>query len=174
MSEREDGFTLIELLLVMAITTILVGAVASALITSFTVLGQADDRVTSTRDSQLSSLYFTADVQSARSVLTTNPCPALPGFLVGLELDDGVVVYSVTSDAAGERQLQRRRVVGGPAERCSTSGGVQVLARSLRADASPVLSCTPAPCSAAARRLQLSVPSVDFDFVLTGARRVTS
>lgn len=171
MDDRDDGFTLVEVLLVIVITTIIIGALAAALITSIRVSTETDERVLATRDAQLTSLYFTNDVQSAQSVLTSNPadCAAPSGFLLGLVVDDGKVVYRTLTSAAGELQLERRRCV------IAGATSTQVLARDLNPAKPPVLTCPPAAsCPADARKLQLKITTFDYDFTLRGTRRVTS
>jgi prepilin-type N-terminal cleavage/methylation domain-containing protein len=60
----ESGFTLVELLVVAALLGIVVVAVSSALIVGLRTFAGTDNRIVSSTDAQLLSVYLPADLQS--------------------------------------------------------------------------------------------------------------
>ena len=61
----EAGFTLMELVVTVAILPIIVGAIAVALISVFSLQGTVSSRVSNSNDELVASAYFNKDVQSA-------------------------------------------------------------------------------------------------------------
>ena len=75
----DAGFTLIEMVVTIAILPIVVGAIAVALISVFSLQGTVSSRVTDSNDALVASAYFNKDVQEhgadddvAERVLRTN------------------------------------------------------------------------------------------------------
>ena len=62
---RDAGFTLVELLIVLVVLPIVVGAIAYALIATFSLQSGASHRLTNTDDAQVVASTFEKDVQSA-------------------------------------------------------------------------------------------------------------
>ena len=86
--ELDDaGFTLIELIITIAILPIVVGGIAVALISVFTLQGSVSNRVSDSNDALVSSSTFNKDVQSAQEIetVTTPACGSTGQQLVGLE-----------------------------------------------------------------------------------------
>lgn len=69
--EGDEGFTLIELLVVIVILPLVVGAIATGMISSFTNSGTTKTRLADSHDAQITSTYFVRDVQSAQFVSTS-------------------------------------------------------------------------------------------------------
>jgi prepilin-type N-terminal cleavage/methylation domain-containing protein len=87
-NRNERGFTLIELLIVVTIIPIIIGALASGLITVFSLQSSVSNRLGDTSDAQVVAASFTKDVQSASSIETnaTPLCgPTTETQLLGLE-----------------------------------------------------------------------------------------
>jgi hypothetical protein len=74
------GFTLIELVVVVAILPLVVGGIAVALISVFSLQSSVSNRVSDSNDALVASTVFNRDVQSSQMVTTdTNPSdPAVP------------------------------------------------------------------------------------------------
>ncbi len=70
---EEGGFTLIELLVVLVILPLIIGAVAEAIIVSFESQPTTSNRLSNTTNAELTSEYFTRDVQGASEVTTDQP-----------------------------------------------------------------------------------------------------
>jgi prepilin-type N-terminal cleavage/methylation domain-containing protein len=102
-NHSERGFTLIELLIVVTIIPLIIGALASGLITVFSLQSSVSNRLGDTSDAQVVAASFTKDVQSASSIETTATplCgPTAQTQLLGLE-------WGGTSEAASYvEQLQ--------------------------------------------------------------------
>jgi hypothetical protein len=84
-SRNEDGFTLIELVIVTLVLPIVIGAIALALVSIFSIQGSVSGRLTGSGDAQVMSSNFEEDVQSAalvsaplqgiKYIAPTNPAP---------------------------------------------------------------------------------------------------
>ena len=70
--DGDAGFTLIELIIVVAILPIVVGAIAVALLSVFSLQGSVTNRVSDSNDALVASAYFNRDVQSATN-MTVQP-----------------------------------------------------------------------------------------------------
>jgi prepilin-type N-terminal cleavage/methylation domain-containing protein len=87
-NRSERGFTLIELLIVVTIIPLIVGALATGLITVFSLQSSVSNRLGDSSDAQVVAASFTKDVQSASSIETygTTLCgPTTQTQLLGLE-----------------------------------------------------------------------------------------
>ena len=73
------GFTLIELVVVVAILPLVVGGIAVALISVFSLQNSVSNRVSDSNDALVASTVFNRDVQSAQ-MFTTDPNPRRPGW----------------------------------------------------------------------------------------------
>lgn len=71
-NRSESGFTLIELLIVILILPLIVGAIAVALVSVFSLQGSTSNRVADASDAQVVSANFENDVHGATEI-TTNP-----------------------------------------------------------------------------------------------------
>jgi prepilin-type N-terminal cleavage/methylation domain-containing protein len=69
-TQGDGGFTLIELLVVLVILPMIIGAVAEATIVSFENQPSTSNRLSDTTNAELTSEYFTRDVQGASEVTT--------------------------------------------------------------------------------------------------------
>ncbi|HUA94957.1 MAG TPA: prepilin-type N-terminal cleavage/methylation domain-containing protein [Acidimicrobiales bacterium] len=162
----EEGFTLIELLIVLVIIPLVMGAVATVLITSFENQQGLQTKLSDSSDATVTTEFYVRDVESATAVTTTSApqsrafvCgqngtglePGSTNFLLGLELDGGATVsyYEWSPSAASwppapalETDLVRIFCSG-------TTGtpGRTVLSHSVTATAvAPTVSCiTPIP-----------------------------
>jgi prepilin-type N-terminal cleavage/methylation domain-containing protein len=80
MASRSDdsaGFTLMELVVVVAILPIVLGGIAVALVSVFSLQNSVSNRVSDSNDALIASSVFNRDAQSAQ-MLTTDPNPADP------------------------------------------------------------------------------------------------
>jgi prepilin-type N-terminal cleavage/methylation domain-containing protein len=68
----DDGFTLIEIIIVVAILPIVLGAIAMALVSVFSLQGSVGKTVADSNDALVGSSYFNRDVQSATN-MTVQP-----------------------------------------------------------------------------------------------------
>jgi hypothetical protein len=73
----DDGFSLIELVIVLVTLPIVVGAIATVVITVLNNTTAATQSIFDSADSQITSVNFVRDVQSAAKV-TTSPNPTAP------------------------------------------------------------------------------------------------
>jgi prepilin-type N-terminal cleavage/methylation domain-containing protein len=80
LARGDDGFTLIELIVVVAILPIIVGAIATALISVLSLQQSVANRVGDSNDAVVASASFNRDVQSAQE-LTVQSTPAACGSL---------------------------------------------------------------------------------------------
>ena len=73
----ESGFTLIELVIVVAILPIVLGGIATALLSVFSLQDQTQNRIGNSNDALVGSVTFNKDVQSAAQLTTVaNPASA--------------------------------------------------------------------------------------------------
>jgi hypothetical protein len=72
----EGGFTLIELLIVILVLPLVIGGIAVALISVFSLQGSVANRISGSGDAQVVSSNFESDIQSAGMV--TAPTPPAP------------------------------------------------------------------------------------------------
>jgi prepilin-type N-terminal cleavage/methylation domain-containing protein len=87
LGQREGGFTLIELVVTVTILPIVIGGIAVALVSVFSIQGNVGSRLSDSDDAQIVSAYFVKDVESA-SMLTTSvaeACGSGHNQLLGLE-----------------------------------------------------------------------------------------
>ncbi len=70
----EDGFTLIELIIVTAVLPVVIGAIAMALVSVFSLQSSVTNRLSDSGDAQVVSASFESDVQSA-SFITAPSAP---------------------------------------------------------------------------------------------------
>ena len=96
-SPGEEGFTLIEVLVSMLILTIIMGALAAAIITSYNATASSFTRINNSHDRQLVEVYLPGDLLSANSatVATVTQLQASPpGGLTGFCPDSKVAANS--------------------------------------------------------------------------------
>jgi prepilin-type N-terminal cleavage/methylation domain-containing protein len=79
-TEHDAGFTLIELIVVVTILPIILGAIATALISVFSLQNSVSNRVGDSNDALVASASFNRDAQSAE-MMTTQATPAACGSL---------------------------------------------------------------------------------------------
>ena len=185
----DDGFTLIELILSIALLGLVFGAISLAMVASLRTNDETQGRLDETRDEQFVAAYLASDVAGATAVVANAPSQCGPGTAL-------LEVRGETFDAAASPPAARATratyvfttttvdgVLTGSLSRrvCESAGappypptGTTTLASAL-APTTPVVSCSPAPCSAASTRV-----SVRFDrltggdpFTLSATRRTT-
>lgn len=103
----DAGFTLIELIIVVAITPMIIGAIAVGLIEILSLQGSVSNRLQNSTDTQVISSYLSKDVENSVSLTTnassTSPSPCGGGTftqLLGLEWGSGsdVVTYATVAN----------------------------------------------------------------------------
>jgi prepilin-type N-terminal cleavage/methylation domain-containing protein len=120
MNRTEQGFTLIELLVAISITTIIIGAVGTAVIVALKNVDATQTRMAESHDAQMASAFLVPDVQSATTITTTQPkCGAISTAVASFNWSDqgttNAATYTLES-ANGERRLLRSYLVGGTAQ----------------------------------------------------------
>jgi prepilin-type N-terminal cleavage/methylation domain-containing protein len=68
MKRGDDGVTLLELLVCMALSSIIIAALAAGFFASTRAIDVSSDRMADTHDAQMASRFFTTDVQSANRI----------------------------------------------------------------------------------------------------------
>jgi prepilin-type N-terminal cleavage/methylation domain-containing protein len=118
----DDGFTLVELIIVVAIIPLIVGAITLGLISVYNLQGSTQDRLATTVDAQLTSTFFSKDVQSSTKIsLSTTAVCGSGTQVLGLEWGGGLtgpyqylVSYIATANASGGTYtLQRQYCANG-------------------------------------------------------------
>lgn len=71
----DSGFTLIELLIVTLVLPLVIGAIAIALISVFSLQSSTSGRISDSGDAQVTSANFESDVQGASLLTTDNGTP---------------------------------------------------------------------------------------------------
>jgi prepilin-type N-terminal cleavage/methylation domain-containing protein len=157
--EDEAGFTLIELVIVVIILPIVLGGIATALLSVFGLQDQTQNRIGDSNDEQVSSSTFNKDVQSAQEIETaTTPACGSSGQtqLVGLEwgLDASgnyqTVVSYVLVPNDKTYDLVRQICSAPPSPPSSTPTSSRVVSH----DTGPP--CTTAPCAAGTTTVALT------------------
>lgn len=127
----DEGVTLIELIIAIGILVIVMGAIASSMITGLKVTSETQQRISESREAQIASAYFTNDVQTAVTVTVWSPPPiSAPDYgpcngtaptetpVVSLEgashdtagnVTGTVVSYVINGELPGSRKLERQR-----------------------------------------------------------------
>src|SRR2546428_7433975 len=105
----EQAFTLIELIIAIAITGVIVSAIAGALIVSFETTNVTQQRLAESHDVQITSAYLANDVQSARTVTPSSggTCSGATTKLITFAYASGKAEYSCGTASNGETQVTR-------------------------------------------------------------------
>lgn len=187
-SEAQAGFTLIELVISMLILGMIIAPLASAFTLNFQTTTEAKQRVSNSADAQLLTSFFSDDVASSEKVDTTAAGCAGGSPTLELPRADGTLIdYLVTPNTDAQTELNVSPVYQITRVSCASAGGAPtntlILSTSLRAQ--PTLKCDSATCAAGSSKpliVTLDVddigrpatdPSQDYQFTVTGTRRVT-
>lgn len=137
--DGEHGFTLIELIAGMAISALIMGSIASALIVSFRTSVVTQQRMAETHDAAVSSAYLANDVQSAASVDVATG---------GTACNAGSPTRLVTfTYATGGAAVYNCGVSGGETQVSRTFAGASTIVAHFAGAARPTIACTPSPCT---------------------------
>ena len=162
--DDQQGFTLVELMIAMAITGLIVSAIAGALIVSFQTTGVTQQRLAESHDVQITSAYLANDVQSAATVNLSSggTCSAASTKLVTFSYASGDAVYSCGTASNGETQVTRK---------FGTDPSV-VLAH-FAGTARPTVTCAPnAGCGGTVNSVTMAfTEGSGFSYTLLGSRR---
>jgi prepilin-type N-terminal cleavage/methylation domain-containing protein len=167
-SKRDDGFTLVELLVGMLILSILIGAIAEALIVGFKTTSDTSQRFAESHDAQIASAYLARDVQGSLAITNATTPSCGGGALISFSLDGGKQIsYYYGPSSSGETQVTRRLCDG---------SGAQILAHFADAG-TPDVKCDGAPCNPAAQPkpdvVKISITEASgYAFTLLGSRRI--
>jgi prepilin-type N-terminal cleavage/methylation domain-containing protein len=110
----ESGFTLVELLIAVVVMGMIVTVIGAAVNVGLRTMDDTSNRLTSSTDAQLLSIYLPKDVQSA-SVAVTSGITCSGASNPKLQLSDGAnfnIVYGVQAVTDGF-QLERHVCTGG-------------------------------------------------------------
>jgi len=157
----EGGFTLVELIIGMAIVTLLIGAIGSALVVSLRTTGVTNGRFAESHDVQITSAYLANDVQSAAGVNlgSGGNCSGASTTLITFQYATGQAVYTcgVTD---GETQVVR------------TFGSRSVVLAHFAGSSRPTVSCSPnADCSVVSSVTMRFTEVSGYTYTLVGSRR---
>jgi prepilin-type N-terminal cleavage/methylation domain-containing protein len=168
---EERGFTLVEVMISMAIVSLLIVAIGSALLVSFRTTGVTNARLSESHDVQIESSYLANDMQSAKSItvsnsaeLGTESCRSTSTTLISFTYYGGLVASYACGTTNGETQVTR-----------TFNGTSQILAHFASPDLAspPKVTCSPSPCASSADAVRLAFTEASgFSYSLVGARRV--
>src|SRR5439155_16439000 len=129
----EQAFTLIELIIAIAITGVIVSAIASALIVSFETTNVTQQRLAESHDVQITSAYLANDVQSATGVtpFSGGNCSGANTKLITFDYASGKAEYACGTASNGETQVTR------------TFGSDSVVLAHFAGAARPTVTCAP-------------------------------
>jgi len=168
----EDGFTLPELMIGMVIMSLLIVAIAGALIVSLKTTGSTEQRLHESQDVLITSSYLANDVQSASDVNVsgaTNNCSAAFTTLVTFTYASSAhptAVYKCGTASNGETQVTR-----------TFNGGSPIVIAHFAGIARPTVtvaydgSAPPVPMSVTMRFTKPSDCTLDCTYTLFGSRR---
>lgn len=159
----QQGFTLVELMIAIAITGLIVSAIAGALIVSFATTGVTQARLAESHDVQITSAYLANDVQSAASVNLSSggTCSGASTTLVTFNYEHGNAEYACGTAANGETQVTRR------------FGGDTVVLAHFAGAARPTVTCAPnAGCGGTVNSVTMAFSEASgYSYTLVGSRR---
>jgi prepilin-type N-terminal cleavage/methylation domain-containing protein len=168
----EDGFTLPELMIGMVIMSLLIVAIAGALIVSLKTTGSTEQRLHESQDVLITSSYLANDVQSASDVNVsgaTNNCSAAFTTLVTFTYASSAhptAVYKCGTASNGETQVTRTFNGGSPIVIAHFAGTARPTATVAYDGSTP-----PVPMSVTMRFTKPSDCTLDCTYTLFGSRR---
>lgn len=77
-ADRDSGFTLIELLVSLTILSVIMGAIAAAVIVGVRTAQTTTNRLSDTTDAEITSAYYVRDVQGATYLIAPTGAPTAP------------------------------------------------------------------------------------------------
>jgi type II secretory pathway pseudopilin PulG len=159
----EEAFTLIELIIGIAITGIIVTAIAGALIVSFQTTNVTQQRLAESHDVQITSAYLANDVQSATTVTPSSggTCSGASTTVITFAYASGKAVYSCGTASNGETQVTR------------TFGTDSVVLAHFAGAARPTVTCSPnAACNGTVGAVTMAFTEASgYSYTLLGSRR---
>ena len=169
---EERGFTLVEVMISMAIVSLLIVAIGSALLVSFRTTGVTNARLSESHDVQIESSYLANDMQSSKKISVASASTDCSGASTTLvtfiyfdpsnpAADGPPAVYACGKGTDGETQVTR-----------SFGGSTQILAH-FAGIARPTVTCSPSPCTSSADAVTLAFTEASgLSYSLVGARRI--
>jgi prepilin-type N-terminal cleavage/methylation domain-containing protein len=159
----EQAFTLIELIIAIAITGVIVSAIAGALIVSLETTNVTQQRLAESHDVQITSAYLANDVQSAATVTPSSggTCSGATTKLITFAYASGKAVYSCGTASNGETQVTR------------TFGTDSVVLAHFAGAARPTVICSPnAACNGTVDAVTMAFTEASgLNYTLLGSRR---
>jgi len=167
----EDGFTLPELMIGMVIMSLLIVAIAGALIVSLKTTGSTEQRLHESQDVLITSSYVANDVQSSAGVSVNNGTTDCAGAFTTLvtftyaSAAHPTAVYKCGT-ASGETQVTR-----------AFNGGAPIVVAHFAGTSRPLVTVTydsstpPVPMSVTMRFTKPSDCTLDCTYTLFGSRR---
>lgn len=176
-ARHDTGLTLVELLVVIAISGVIMPILVGALVIGWKTTDATVQRLSDSRNRNLTPSLFTRDVQSAKTIATTGAACTSGGdtLLVRMSWTETGTTGTVVSRAASwvltpgtDNQLQRRYCSNGIAVDSTVTSAHGVVG-------TPAVSCLSAgnatvACSAAVR-VDLAVTDASGGFTALGRRR---
>jgi prepilin-type N-terminal cleavage/methylation domain-containing protein len=164
--QQEEGFTLVELIITVAITGLLMSAIAGALIVGLKTTDATSARMSESHDAQVTSAYLANDVQSASSVnvssASTN-CTGASTTLITFNYYTGGQTAAYTCGTAnGETRVLR--TLSSPAS--------SVVVAHFAGAARPTITCTPTCSSSPLDTVTMAFTEASgYSYTLLGSRR---
>ena len=169
---------MIELLIFISITSVILGAIASAFIAGFRTTAETDQRLLESHDREILAAWFGNDVQSAGSqagdISTSSVGCAESGatplvFFRHRDIQSGNDVTTTVSYVLSGSRVERRRCSGAPPVVTS----LNLIASQVSPTITPTVTCN-TTCTAPARTVTLTVTDKSSrTFSLRGSRRTT-
>ncbi len=168
----EDGFTLPELMIGMVIMSLLIVAIAGALIVSLKTTGSTEQRMHESQDVLITSSYLANDVQSASDVNVAAGASGCSGSFITLvtftyaSAAHPTAVYRCGTASNGETQVTR-----------TFNGGAPIVIAHFAGTSRPSVavaydsSTPPVPMSVTMRFTKPSDCTIDCTYTLFGSRR---
>jgi prepilin-type N-terminal cleavage/methylation domain-containing protein len=179
---HDDGFTLIELLIGIAVSGLIIGAVATAFIAALGATAGSEKRMNASHDAQLVSTYLPADLLSATSIDTTettaSTCSGATGKnVLQLGWTEAITANPTVTFAASYRYVESGSEVRLVRYYCTSAGtsSTTIVAHGLKPIATPASPLTSGPIDAVVtcgNRLQLTLHEAEgYTYKVSGARR---
>lgn len=160
----EEGFTLIEVLVGMVILSIIMVAIAAALIVGMQTTDSTTARLNESHDAQISSAYLANDVQSAANVSVVSGGASCAS-------TTKLVDFTYAASAGGQTASYSCGPANGETQVTRSYGGSTVILAHFAGIAKPTVTCTPS-CTSTPDRVAIAFTEASgYSYTLLGSRR---